>query len=156
MGETDVPAEQPETQEETRLSSPDAQSSGPRGDSTPAQQGPLQALRLIWRVRGQASFRALARGRRRAAGHLEVRTVVLGSIEEPPRVAYAVGRSVGNAVTRNRVRRRLRSATTENADLLQPGSGYLVRAHAAAASAPSAELSTTLRAILSFLAGRTS
>ena len=30
--------------------------------------------------------------------------------EPPPRVAYAVGRSVGNAVTRNLVTRRLRAA----------------------------------------------
>jgi ribonuclease P protein component len=151
MGETDVPAEQPEAQEEARLSSPDAQSSGPRGDSAPAQQGPLQAFRLIWRVRGQASFRALARGRRRAAGDLEVRTVVLGSSDEPPRVAYAVGRSVGNAVTRNRVRRKLRAATASNVDVLQRGSGYLVRAQATAATTPTSELSSTLRAILASL-----
>src|SRR5689334_18436289 len=105
MGETDLPAQQPETQEEARLPSPDAQSSGPRGDSTSPHQGPLQAFRLIWRVRGQASFRALARGRRRATGDLEVRTVVLGSPQEPPRVAYSVGRPVGNAVIRNRMRR---------------------------------------------------
>ena len=149
MGETDVPAEQPETQEEARLPSPDAQSSGSRGDSTPAQQGPLQAVRLIWRVRGQASFRALARGRRRAAGDLEVRTVVLGSSEEPPRVAYAVGRSVGNAVARNRVRRKLRAATRENIDLLRTGSAYLVRALPGAAVTPTPELTRTLRAILS-------
>ena len=32
--------------------------------------------------------------------------------EPPPRVAFAVGRSVGNAVTRNRVTRRLRAAVT--------------------------------------------
>jgi ribonuclease P protein component len=148
MGETDVPAEQPETQEEARLPSPDAQSSGPRGDSTPAHQGPLQAFRLIWRVRGQASFRALARGRRRAAGDLEVRTVVLGSSEEPPRVAYAVGKAVGNAVTRNRVRRKLRAATIENAELLERGSGYLVRARPGATATPTTQLAATLRAIL--------
>src|SRR5262245_29836702 len=154
MGETDVPAEQPEAQEEARLSSPDAQSSGSRGDSSPAQQGPLQAFRLIWRVRGQASFRALARGRRRAAGDLEVRTVVLGSSQEPPRVAYAVARSVGNAVVRNRVRRKLRAATLENTHLLHAGSGYLVRANPGAVTAPTAELSSTLRAILTQLSAR--
>ena len=33
--------------------------------------------------------------------------------DPPPRVAYAVGRSVGNAVTRNRVTRRLRAAVTD-------------------------------------------
>jgi ribonuclease P protein component len=154
MGETDVPAEQPETQEEARLPSPDAQSSGPRGDSTPAQQGPLPAFRLIWRVRGRASFRALARGRKRVAGDVEVRTVVLGCVEEPPRVAYAVGRSVGNAVTRNNVRRKLRAATRMNVDVLERGSGYLVRANSGAITTPTAELASTMRAILRQLSTR--
>ncbi|MEL7209115.1 MAG: ribonuclease P protein component, partial [Actinomycetota bacterium] len=43
---------------------------------------------------------------------------------EDIRVAYAVGRPVGNAVTRNRVRRRLRSSLRELVDdraVLPPG-----------------------------------
>ncbi len=128
MGETDIPAEQPEAEEEARIPPPDAQSSGTRGDPSPAHQGPLQAVRLIWRVRGRASFQALARGRRRRAGNLEVRTAVIGQAVDPPRVAFSVGRPVGNAVTRNRVRRQLRAAMREYAASLQPGSGYLVRA----------------------------
>jgi len=43
----------------------------------------------------------------------------------PPRVAFAVGRRVGSAVTRNRVRRQLRAATAEIARGLPPGA-YLV------------------------------
>ena len=77
-----------------------------------------------------------------------MRTVVLGASEEPPRVAYAVGRSVGNAVVRNRVRRKLRAATRENVDLLEDGSAYLVRARTGAATSPTSELIGTLRAIL--------
>lgn len=80
-----------------------------------------------------------------------MRTVVLGSPHEPPRVAYSVGRPVGNAVTRNRVRRQLRAATRANADLLRGGSGYLVRARPGTNKAPAAELSSTLRAILTEL-----
>src|SRR5712671_6682489 len=110
MGETHIPAEQPETEEEARVPPPDAQSSRPRGDSTAPHQGPLPPFGLIWRVHGQSSFRALARGRRRRAGKLEVRTAVLGPNVDPPRVAFSVGRGVGDAVTRNLVRRRLRAA----------------------------------------------
>jgi ribonuclease P protein component len=95
----------------------------------------------------------LARGRRRAAGDLEVRAVVLGASEEPPRVAYAVGRSVGNAVTRNRVRRKLRVAAQENLDLLEGGSAYLVRARSGAAMSSSSDLADTLRAILTGFSG---
>jgi ribonuclease P protein component len=148
MGETDIPAEQPQAEEEARLPSPDAQSSGTRGDPSPAQQGPLQSFSLIWRVRGQASFQALARGRRRRAGNLEVRTAVLGAPTEPPRAAFAVGRAVGDAVTRNRVRRRLRAALREHAGSLQSGTGYLVRATPGAEATSYAEMSDALRAIL--------
>ena len=148
MGETDIPAEQPQTEEETRVPAPDAESSRPRGDSTSPQQGPLPTFGLIRRVRGQSSFRALARGRRRRAGSLEVRTVVVGSKLEPPRVAFAVPRSVGNAVTRNRVRRRLRAAVREHASALEPGAAYLVRATPGAEDVPYAQLSSTFGAIL--------
>ena len=39
-------------------------------------KGRSQPFGLIWRVRDQSSFRALARGRRRRVGNLEVRTAV--------------------------------------------------------------------------------
>jgi ribonuclease P protein component len=148
MGETDIPTEQPETEEEARFPASHAQPSRPCGDSTSPHQGPLEALGLIWRVRGQSSFRALARGRRRRGGVLEVRAAVIGSNVEPPRVAFSVGRSVGDAVTRNRVRRQLRAAVREHHQTLEPGAAYLVRATPAAAGAPYSELSSTLREIL--------
>lgn len=82
-----------------------------------------------------------------------MRTAVLGPDLAPPRVAFSVGRSVGDAVTRNRVRRRLRAAVREHSPRLESGSAYLVRAAPGAASAPYSELSSTLRAILRDLAG---
>jgi ribonuclease P protein component len=154
MGETHIPAEQPETEEEARLPAPDAQSRGPRGDSTPSQQGPREPFGLIWRVRGQSSFRALARGRRRRSGNLEVRTAVVGTGQEPPRVAFSIGRDVGNAVTRNRVRRRLRSALRSGMHQLEPGAAYLVRARPGAERSTYPELENTLRAILGDLSLR--
>lgn len=44
----------------------------------------------------------------------------------PPQVAYAIGRGVGNAVTRNRLRRQLRSIIRSHFDDLSAGSTYLV------------------------------
>ena len=73
-----------------------------------------------------------------------VSSAIVGPSSEPPRVAYAVGRGVGGAVARNRVRRRLRAATRSHASELVPGRAYLVGATAAAATAPYAELSTAL------------
>jgi ribonuclease P protein component len=148
MREEDVPAEQSEAEEDPRIPHSDADARRSGGHRTPAQQGSRQPLRLIWRVRDRATFRALARGRRRRSGILEVTTAVLGAREEPPRVAYAIGRQVGNAVVRNRARRRLRAAVREHADMLEPGRGYLVRVLSEPKTQSYRELSDTLRRVL--------
>jgi ribonuclease P protein component len=56
-------------------------------------------------------------------------------------VAYAIGRGVGNAVTRNRVRRRLRAAIGEHAAGLVPGGAYLFSADATSMNTPFPSLS---------------
>jgi len=148
MREEDVPAQQPEAQKDARLPDPDADPGRPRGHRPPAQQGSLQSLRLIWPVRDRAMFRAIARGRRRRSGALEVSAALLDTRREPPidppRIAFAVGRSVGNAVVRNRVKRRLRAAAREHDAFLRPGWGYLVRATPPASSASYRELADAL------------
>ena len=55
----------------------------------------------------------------------------------PPRVGFAVGRTVGGAVVRNRIRRRLRAAFRElqRAGAL-PSGAYLVGATAIVATLP--------------------
>jgi ribonuclease P protein component len=51
----------------------------------------------------------------------------------PPRLAFSIGRSVGPAVARNRLRRRLRAAVQSAAGAGQLPDGYvLVGAHSAA------------------------
>jgi ribonuclease P protein component len=77
-----------------------------------------------WRVRDRATFAALRReGVRHRARTLSVTRLDDGA--SPPRVAYAIGRTVGTAVTRNRLRRRLRVIMGDVA--LTPGT-YLVSA----------------------------
>jgi ribonuclease P protein component len=56
-------------------------------------------------------------------------------------VAYAIGRSFGTAVARNRARRRLRAAVSLDAALLLPGGAYLLAADRAVMTMPF----TTLR-----------
>src|SRR5256714_2070804 len=148
MREEDVPAEQPEAEEDPRLPDPDAYPRRPGGHRPPARQGSLQSLSLIWRVRDRAMFRAIAHGRRRRCGALQVSAAVVSTHPEPPRIAFAVGRQVGNAVVRNRVRRRLRVAVREHHAQLQPGWGYLVRAAPRAAGDTYRELSDALGAAL--------
>jgi ribonuclease P protein component len=74
--------------------------------------------------------------------------------DAPPRVAYAVGRRVGSAVTRNRLRRRLRAAVRDEASALEPSCVYLVGAAPAALETTYPELRNTLRAILDELRTR--
>jgi ribonuclease P protein component len=71
----------------------------------------------------------------------------------PPRVAYAIGRQVGGAVERNRLRRRLRAIVAAGAPNLAPGS-YLVGATAEATSLGAEELQTILRQAMQAAANR--
>ena len=81
----------------------------------------------IGRVRTRASCAALsATGRRASSGVLRV-TAVVGTPDDLPCLAFAVGKAVGPAVVRNRLRRRLRAAAAELAP--RPGT-YLVAAGA--------------------------
>lgn len=74
----------------------------------------------------------------------------------PPRVAYSVGRRVGPAVVRNRVRRRLRAIVAEAArpaGSLAPGPGaYLISVRPEAAELPFEALEAAVRGALGRLA----
>jgi ribonuclease P protein component len=81
----------------------------------------------VGRIHDRATFAALRRrGRRSRAGPLTLTWLPNDAGEPgPPRLAYAVGRTVGSAVRRNRVRRRLRAVVAESAPRMAPGA-YLV------------------------------
>lgn len=74
----------------------------------------------------------------------------------PPRVAYSVGRRVGPAVVRNRVRRRLRAIVAEAvrpSGELAPGPGaYLISVRPEAATLPFAALEAAVHGALARLA----
>jgi ribonuclease P protein component len=71
----------------------------------------------------------------------------------PPRVAYAVGRPVGTAVARNRLRRRLRAAVSScDATRPLPAGWYLLGAASPASELSSSELQTAVAALLHALA----
>ena len=63
-------------------------------------------------------------------------------------MAYAIGRRVGNAVTRNRVRRRLRAAIDGHASDLLPGGAYLFSADLASMNSPFPTLSDDVATLL--------
>jgi ribonuclease P protein component len=147
MREEDVPAQQPEAQEEARLPPAHALAQRPRRDRAAAIQGSQPPVGLIWAIRDRASFRALTTGARRRRGVLTVTTAPSQS-PGPPRVAYAIGRRAGGAVERNRIRRRLRAVVREERAVLRPDALYLVSAGPAASTTSYCDLRTTFRAII--------
>lgn len=99
---------------------------------------------------GEAFRRTVRSGRRSGSSTLVVH-LASGDGPAPSRVGFVVSKAVGNAVARNRVKRRLRHLTREQLPVLQalPGPVVLVvRALPAAAQASSAELGADLRRCL--------
>jgi ribonuclease P protein component len=103
----------------------------------------------IGRIRTRSTFSALRQhGRRARSGALRV-THVPDPLSDEVRVAYAIPRTVGTAVVRNRLRRRLRAACAE---LAPPSGAYLVSVSTGAAACTYAELRADLGAAFTALA----
>jgi ribonuclease P protein component len=134
MREAPVPAQQPEAQEEARFPRAHAHPRWSGRHQGPAPAGPFPALGLILPVRDRATFQALSRARRRTAGAVTLRFVP-GAPGDAPRLAVATGRAIGNAVTRNRIRRRLRAAVMAHREELV-GGAYLFGGSRDAATVP--------------------
>ncbi len=103
---------------------------------SPPEIEPLRSPRDFRRVMGEGS-------RRRSGG-----VVTVKSTGEPgvSRVGLVVARSTGNAVTRNRVKRRLRHALRDVE--LRPGMDYVIIGTSQVADAPHPELIGWLRRAL--------
>ncbi|HEY3478953.1 MAG TPA: ribonuclease P protein component [Nocardioides sp.] len=94
-----------------------------------------------------ADLRRVSRtGRRSGSDTLVVHLLaaVPARAESPARVGFVVGRSVGIAVVRHRVQRRLRHLCRDRLPELPPGSALVVRALAPAADATYQELGADL------------
>lgn len=102
---------------------------------------------MVDAVRSRRAFAALSRSRSRGRSgpvwvvHASVPPELPEATGDPVRVAYAIGRAVGGAVVRNRLRRRLRALVHEFdlAGAMRPGL-FLVGASPAASALTSAEL----------------
>jgi len=105
--------------------------------------GPTKA---VGRIRDRSTFQALRRAPQRARSG-QVSVAFISGTAPAPRVAYAVTRQVGNAVERNRLRRRLRAAVALVAPELATGA-YLVGAGRGAVAVSFEELKDQVRAAM--------
>ena len=108
-------------------------------------------------LRGRGAFQAIAREGRRVRRGAVTLAFLPDQTETPPRVGYSVGRRVGPAVTRNRVRRRLRAIVQELARQTETGlapGAYLVGAGPTAATQSYRELRGQVAECLAAVAGR--
>jgi len=130
MSEAYVPTQQPQASEEARLPQADVDPCRTSHPEVPEAERTGSAVCLIWRVDRRELFIALRTARRGRSGPLTVAHVP-GDPSQPSRIAYAVGRHVGGAVVRNRVRRRLRAHL---GSFPLPAGSYLISASPAAAN----------------------
>ena len=105
------------------------------------------------RMRRSAEFSlAVRRGRRAGSPRLAVHLLTRTDVDDPARVGLVVSKGVGIAVTRTRVKRRLRAVAAERLAQLPAGSLTVLRAAPASATATSAELAADLdRALVKLL-----
>jgi len=106
---------------------------------------------VVERLRRRSDFRAAAEGAR-ASGPAFVLQARSRGDQGVVRVGLTVSRQVGNAVERNRVRRRLREVVraqaTADADRLRPGHDYVLIGRRAALAASFADMLRELAAAL--------
>ena len=116
-----------------------------------ASEPPLAVLscKAIETLRHRADFLKAASARRQAAGSFMLQARARGD-DRPPRVGYTASKKIGNAVARNRAKRRLRAALHEARGLAQPGWDYVLVARPQATIARTfADLLGDLRTALS-------
>jgi ribonuclease P protein component len=105
------------------------------------------------RLKHRADFLRAARGIRRVEGAVTVETCSTPEPyrqDGPPRVGFTASRKVGNAVIRNRARRRLRAAASQLLPLLgRAGRDYVFVARGTTAARPFAALLTDITRALS-------
>jgi ribonuclease P protein component len=99
------------------------------------------------RLRRRADFKAVAGGRRVTRRGFVLQALAVGgdSGNRPPRFGITVTKKIGNAVVRNRIRRRLREALrTAAPGHARAGTDYVVIARNAALALPFDRLVTDL------------
>ena len=107
------------------------------------------------RLTESALFAAAVRGGQRVGGRNLVLHLMPRESGEPALVGFVVSKAVGNAVMRNRVKRRLRSIVAGQLTRIPPGSLLVVRALPASSDAEFTALNHDVARSLDKLLDRT-
>jgi ribonuclease P protein component len=137
MDEADVPTQRAQARQDSRFPEADVDEGRTGGDPRPAGQGAPAPVGLtpgerprvggpVGPIRSRRTYAELRRPSGRGRHGPVSISVLLRPDWDHCEVAYAVNRKVGNAVQRNRLRRRMRAIVAERAADLPTGA-YLVR-----------------------------
>lgn len=105
-------------------------------------------MRREYRLRRTADFDRVRANRSSWAHPLLVCSRLVRGDLGPTRVGIVVGRRVGNATIRNRVKRRIREAARAIHPRLQPGNDVVFIARPAAADAPLVDLAKAVETLV--------
>ncbi len=106
---------------------------------------PQRSTTQTGRLTRRSEFLATRMGERRRGPYFVLEVLDRNAPDEPARIGYTVSKRQGNAVERNRIRRRLKEAVKHTAGFaMQPGHDYVVVARRDALGAPFSTLAQTL------------
>jgi ribonuclease P protein component len=101
------------------------------------------------RLKKRAEFLAVAKGARSARRGFVVQALAGHRDDRPPRVGFTVTKKTGNAVERNRIKRRLREAMRlAGAEVARPGTDYVLVGRREALGLAFSDLAADLRSAL--------
>ncbi len=125
MHETYFPTKQPSPLQEAWFSSSYEYPRWSRDLEVSPRKGSSPAFRLIGRIRHREVFSRLSKEGTYVRSHGLWCSLVLDNSLEYAHIGYAIGRQVGGAVERNRIKRQLRALFGAKSRQLRPG-WYLV------------------------------
>jgi len=100
---------------------------------------------IAGRLKSRPEFLRVREGERRRGRYFIVEVLDREATEEAPRAGFTVTKKQGNAVERNRMRRRLKEAVRHAAQFaMLPGHDYVIVAHRDMLNAPFEELTNAL------------